>query len=95
MPSHGECILDETFLFTIEAVTQVGNDLVIGPLLPADQWYLVGFVKIKLVKPDGQVVEMHAEATTFFSRPRNDDYLIIITDAKEEDVPVGSQIWIK
>jgi hypothetical protein len=95
MPSHGECILDGTFLFTIEAVAQVGNDLIIAPLLPADKWCLVGFVTIKVVKPDGQIVEMHADAAQFFSRPPTNDYMIIITDAKEEDVPVGSQIWIK
>jgi len=85
--------MDETYLLTIETVVQVGDDLLILPTLSADKYCLVGFDRIKLVKPDGQVVEMNVEVAIPFSRPEN--YWILIPDAKKEDVPVRSQIWIK
>lgn len=79
----------------IENVIQVGEDLLILPFLPAEKYYLVGFDTIKLVKPDGKVVEMMVEVSMPFARPPTDDYSILIPNTKEEDVPVGSQIWIK
>ena len=86
--------MEGTFLLTIENVVQVSEDLLVSPLLPAEKYYLVGFARIQLLKSDGQIVEMSAEARRFFSRPPSDDYMIWIFDAKAEDVPVGSQIWI-
>jgi len=79
---------------TIEDVIQAGEDLLILPFLTAEKYYLVGFDTIKLVKPDGQVVEMNVDVSRFFARPPTDDYSILIPNTRKDDVPVGSQIWI-
>jgi hypothetical protein len=86
--------MDETYLLTVEFVGQAGEDLLIAPSLPADKYWFHDPNRIKIVKPDGQVIETDAEFTIPFSRPPSFRWSILIPKMQKNNVPIGSQIWI-
>jgi hypothetical protein len=87
--------MSETYLMTIEAVVQVGSDSLIIPTLSSDEYYLADVNKVKIVKPDNQVIEMDAEFSIPFTTPeRRNIYLGLIPYTQIDKVPVGSQIWV-
>ena len=87
--------MSETYLMTIETVVQVGNDLLFFPTLSSDKYYLADIIRVKIVKPDNQVVETDAEFSIPFTTPeRRNIYLGLIPYTQKDAVPVGSQIWV-
>ena len=88
--------MEETLLLTVELAAQAGDDLLISPPLPADQYAfdLNGMQRIKIMTPDHGVIEKDAE----FSIPlgtQSRSYILLIPKTQKDEVPVGSQIWIR
>ena len=88
--------MEDNLLLTVQNVAQAGDDLLISPPLPADQYMfdLNGMQRIKIVTPDQRVIEKDAE----FSIPlgtRSRSYILLIPKTQKDEVPVGSQIWIR
>ena len=88
--------MDEILVLTVKHASQAGDDLLILPLLPADHYDydLNGVQTVKIVMPDGRVIEKDAE----FSIPlgtRSNFYVLLIPNTQEAEIPVGSQVWIK
>jgi len=86
--------MNETYLLTVEFASQAGEDALIAPSLPADKYWFRHPNIIKIVKPDGQVIEKDAEISIPFTRPPSRRWWILIPNTKKDDVPIGSQIWI-
>lgn len=87
-------MMDETFLLSVKLAGQVGDDVLISPSLPADEYHFRDLEKIKIVTPDNQVIEKDAE----FGIPlgtRSYIYLMLILNTQKYEIPIGSQIWIK
>lgn len=88
--------MEETLLLTVKLVAQAGDDLLISPPLPPDQYAydLDGIQRIRIVTPDHRVIEKDAE----FSIPlgtRSRSYILLIPKTQKDEIPVGSQIWIR
>lgn len=88
--------MEEILLLTIESVVQAGDDLLVTPSLPADQYEydLNGIQKVRVVTPDRQEIEKDAE----FSIPlgtRSRSFILLFPDTKETEIPVGSQVWVR
>ena len=88
--------MEDTLLLTVELATQAGDDLLISPPLLADQYAydLNGIQRIRIVTPDHQVIEKDAE----FSIPlgtRSRAFILLIPKTQKDEVPVGSQIWLR
>lgn len=86
--------MNEAFLFTIEFVGQVGENLLIFPALSANKYSFRDVDKVKIVKPDGQVVQMSAEFSIPLTRPPSFEWWLLIPNTKSDDVPIGSQVWV-
>jgi hypothetical protein len=86
--------MNETLLLTVESAVQVGHDLLILPSLSADEYSLGAIDTIKVVTTDNSVMEKDAE----FSFPLGATsyvYILLIPNTQKDEIPVGSQIWIK
>ena len=88
--------MEEILLLTIQSVVQAGDDVLVTPALPADQYEYDrnGFQKVKVITPDQRVIEKDAE----FSIPlgtRSRSFLLLFPDTKEDEIPVGSQVWVR
>jgi|SoiMetStandDraft_2_1073263.scaffolds.fasta_scaffold803277_1 hypothetical protein len=86
--------MEGKLLLTVEVAAQVGTDLLIAPFLPADQYeYDLDWIKrIKIVKPDDQVLEKDADFGRAFDAPNT--YILLLSNTQADEVPIGSQIWI-
>ena len=86
--------MEGKLLLTVEVAAQVGTDLLIAPFLPADQYeYDLDWIKrIKIVKPDDQVLEKEADFGRAFDAPNT--YILLLSNTQAVEVPIGSQIWI-
>ena len=80
---------------TAKFATQVGTDVLISPFLPIDQHEhdLVGIERIKIVKPDGRVVEKDIEFGRAFGAP--DVYVLLILNTQTDEIPIGSQLCMR
>lgn len=86
--------MDETYLLTVDSVYQVGDDLLLLPSLPADKYHL-GVEKVKIIKPDNQIIDLDAEFSIPFTTPTSTfEYWMLIPNAQKDEVPVGSQVWV-
>lgn len=88
--------MDEILLLTVSHAAQAGEDVLISPPIPADQYDydLNGIQRVKIVTPDQQVIEKDAE----FSIPlgtRSRVFILLFPNTKETEIPVGSQIWVR
>ena len=88
--------MEEILLLTVEQVVQLTDDVLIAPFLPAGnfEFDLDWITKIKIVKPDHQILEKDAE----FGMPLDASarmYILTIPNTQKDEIPVGSQIWIK
>lgn len=86
--------MNETLLLTVQSVAQAGDDLLILPSLPANEYSLGGDARIRIITPDNQVIEKDAE----FAIPFDTEtlvYILLIPNTQKDDIPVGSQIWIQ
>lgn len=88
--------MEETLLLTVRLAAQAGEDLLISPSLPADEYTFDsdGMQRIKIVTPDHRVIEKDAE----FSIPLGSEsrvYILLIPKTQKDEVPVGSEIWIR
>lgn len=88
--------MEETLLLTVELAVQSGDDLLISPELPADQYTFDrnGMQRIKIVRPDQRVIEKDAEISISLGT-RSDSYILLIPKTQKEEIPVGSQIWVR
>ena len=88
--------MGEMLLLTVEQSVQLSEDVLITPFLLADnfEFDLDWINKIKIVKPDGQILEKDAE----FAIPLDLSarmYVLTSRNAQRDEIPIGSQIWIK
>lgn len=86
--------MQETLLLTGKSTAQAGDDLLIFPSLPADEYSLGGDARIKIVTPDNRVIEKDAE----FAIPFDTEfqvYILLIPNTQKDEIPVGSQVWMK
>ena len=86
--------MNETLLLTVQSAGQAGDDLLILPSLPANEYSLGGDARIKIITPDNQVIKKDAE----FAIPFDTEtlvYILLIPNTQKDEIPVGSQIWIK
>lgn len=83
-------------MLIVEFTAQAGNDLLIAPFLPVNnfEFDLDWINKIKIVKPDNQVVEKDAEFTIPLDASSR-VYILLIPNTQKDEIPIGSQIWIK
>jgi hypothetical protein len=86
--------IEETLLLTIKVAGQAGDDVLISPSLPADQYYFTDVEKIRIITPDSHVLEKDAEFSIPLGTPSH-IYLLLILNTQKDEIPVGSQIWIK
>ncbi|HET9907966.1 MAG TPA: hypothetical protein VFQ23_15045 [Anaerolineales bacterium] len=85
--------MEEILLLTVEHVVELSEDVLITPFLPVDKTgrWLHQIERVKIVKPDHQTAEKEAE----FGIPFDADvYILLIPNTKQEEIPIGSQIWI-
>lgn len=88
--------MEEMLLLTVERAIQVSEDVLIAPFLLAYNFMfdLDWINKIKIVKPDNQIIEKDAE----FGIPLDGSsrmYILTILTTQKDEIPIGSQIWIK
>ena len=88
--------MEEILLLTVQSVVQAGDDLLIIPALPADQYEydLNGMQRVRVVTPDQRVIEKDAE----FSIPLGTglrSFILLFPKTKEAEIPVGSQVWVR
>lgn len=88
--------MGEILLLTVENAVQLSEDVLITPFLLADnfEFDLDWITKIKIVKPDHQILEKEAE----FGIPLDASapmYILTITNTQKDEIPIGSHIWIK
>lgn len=88
--------MEELLVLTVEQAVQLSEDVLITPFLLADnfEFDLDWINKIKIVKPDGQIIEKDAE----FGIPLDVSarmYVLTVTNTQKDEIPIGSQIWIK
>ena len=88
--------MEEILLLTVEQTVQVSDDVLIAPFLLADNFTfdLDWINKISIVKPDNQIIEKDAE----FGIPLDASsrmYILTILNTQKDEIPIGSQIWIK
>jgi hypothetical protein len=86
--------MDEILLLTMEGAGQAGDDLLIFPALPADHYSLSEIERIKVVTPDQLVIEKDAEFSIPFDTADR-VYILLLPNTQKDEIPVGSQIWIK
>lgn len=88
--------MEETLLLTVELAAQSGEDVLISPALPPDQYTFDrnGTQRIKIITPDQQVIEKDAEISIALGT-RSDSYFLLIPKTQKDEIPVGSQIWIR
>jgi hypothetical protein len=88
--------MTEILLLTVKHAAQAGDDLLISPPLPADQYEydLNGVQTVKIITPDNQVIEKDAEISIPLGT-NSQFYILLIPKTQEAEIPVGSQIWIK
>lgn len=88
--------MEETLLLTVKHVAQAGDDVLISPPLPADQYDydLNGIQRVKILTPEQRVIEKDAD---FFIPlgTRTRVYILLFPNTKEAEIPVGSQIWVR
>jgi len=86
--------MDETFLLTVENVSQASDTLLlIFPFLSFDKYHFDGYARVKIVTPDNQVIEKDVEFG--LSMGFSPEYLLTIPNTQKAEIPVGSKIWIK
>jgi len=86
--------MKETLLLTIESTGQAGEDLLVFPGLSSDKYeFRSDMEKIKIVTPDGIVIEKNAEFSIPFDVPSR-PYWMLIPNTKKSEIPIGSRIWI-
>ena len=86
--------MEDIFLLTVEHAVQLSEDVLITPFLPTYKYGfgLQGIKRINVVKPDNQIIEKDAD----FGIPFDADvYILLIPNSQKDEIPVGSQIWIK
>ena len=88
--------MEEVLLLTVKHAAQAGDDLLISPPLPAGQYDfdVNGIQTVKVVTPDNRVIEKDVE----FSMPlgtRSRVFILIIPNTQEDEIPVGSQVWVR
>jgi hypothetical protein len=86
--------MDEILLLTIRSIGQAGNDLLIFPVLSADEHSLLTIDKIKIVTPDNLVIEKDVGFGIPFDAPSL-VYQLLIPNTQKDEIPVGSQVWIE
>ena len=86
--------MKEILLLTVEHAVQVSEDVLIAPFLATDKYgfNLQSIERIKIVKPDNQIIEKDAD----FGIPFDADvYILLIPNIQKDEIPVGSKIWIE
>lgn len=86
--------MEEILLLTVEHAVQLSDDVLIAPFLPVGKtvYRLHQIERVKIVKPDNQIVEKNAE----FGIPFDADvYILLIPNSQKNEIPIGSQIWTK
>jgi hypothetical protein len=84
--------MEETLLLTVKSVAQAGEDLLILPALPVDEFHYSWIEKIEIVTPDNHVIEKDAEfSITFDVSPQV--YILLIPNTQKDEISIGSQIW--
>jgi hypothetical protein len=86
--------MDEILLLTVQNTGQAGDDLLIMRALAANEYSLGAINRIKIVTPDNLAIEKDAEFGIPFDTP-SPVYLLLIPNTKKDEIPIGSQIWIK
>lgn len=88
--------MEEILLLTVEHVAQAGDDLLITPALPADQYDydMNGIQKVRIVTPDHRVIEKDA-AVSMPLGTRSDSFILMFPNTQEAEIPVGSQVWVR
>ena len=86
--------MEEMLLLTVEYAVQVSEDVLIVPFLPLDKFGfgLQWIERIKIVKPDNRIIEKDADFRIPFDA---DVYILLILSSQKNEIPGGSQIWIK
>lgn len=86
--------MEETLLLTVKSAAQAGEDLLILPKLPVDEFHYSWIEKIKIVTPDNHVIEKDAEFSIPFDTSSR-VHILLIPNTQKDEIPIGSQIWIK
>ena len=88
--------MEETLLLTVDHAAQAGDDLLIFPSLPADRYAydLNGIQRVRIVTPEHREIEKDAD---FFIPlgTRSHSYILLIPNTQKDEIPAGSQIWIR
>lgn len=86
--------MEEILLLTVEHAVQVSDDVLIAPFLSYDKYRssLQRIERVKIVKPDNQIIEKDADFGVPFDA---DAYILLIPNSQKDEIPIGSQIWIK
>ena len=87
--------MKEILLLTVGHAVQVSEDVLIAPFLLADNFDfdLDWINKIKIVKPDNQLLDKYAEFGIPLDAPSR-MYILLILNTQTDEIPIGSQIWI-
>jgi hypothetical protein len=88
--------VEEILLLTVEQAAQAGDNLLISPPLPADQYEyeLNGTQRVRIVTPDNQVLEKDAEISMPLGT-RSRSHILQFPNTRASEIPVGSQISVK
>ena len=86
--------MEEIWLLTVEHAVQVSEDVLIAPFLATDKYEfdLHRIERVKIVKPDNQIVEKDADFGIPFDA---DAYILLIANTQKDEIPIGSKIWIE
>jgi hypothetical protein len=88
--------MEVILVLTVEHVSQAGEDLFVSPALPADRYEydLNGMQIVKVVMPDGRVIEKQADFFIPLGTPTR-AYTLLFPNTKEAEIPPGSQVWVR
>lgn len=88
--------MEEILLLTVKQVAQAGDDLLISPPLPADQYDydLNGTQTVKVITPDQRVIEKSADISMPLGT-RTSSFILSFPNTQAAEIPVGSQVWVK
>ena len=84
-------------LLTVEDTFEIsGRGLVLGPFLPVDEARKQAF-SVELHRPDGTIRWATALAQLPFIHPtpKKLEVHLLLIDARKDEVPVGTKIWIR